>query len=368
MDSAMALSAWIDVLVLGGGPAGTAAAWRLASSGATVVVAERSRYDGFRLGETLPPQAFPLLARLGVASALTGTDHLPSPGTMSVWGSDEPYENDFVFSPYGHGWHLDRRRFDESLAHEATKAGAQIMCEARALDCEQGRAGWHIRLGTPQGQTAVQARWVIDATGRASWLSRRQGALRLGFDRLVGVFGILVCSDADPRTYIETLPMGWWYSAMLPGDRAIAVFFTDVDLHDLTPLGRKKLWGAQLAQSQLTRERLGVACLDVNPRVVSAASTLLNSVVGAGWLAVGDAVCTIDPLSSQGIMQAISSGIEAAEIILDAKSDESAKRYALGVYQRFRAYLNTRKGFYSAERRWPESPFWRRRTQKHQSQ
>jgi flavin-dependent dehydrogenase len=299
--------------------------------------------------------------RLRAASILSGRDHLPSPGTVAVWGSDEPYENDFVFNPYGNGWHLDRRRFDESLVHEVTKAGAKVICEVRLLHCEKRSNGWHARLGTSQRSIVMKARWVVDATGRSSWLSRRQGAVRIAFDRMVGVCGIFEFSDEDPRTYIEALPMGWWYSAMLPGNRAIAVFFTDVDLHDLTLFGRRQLWRAQLTQSRLTRERLGVACFDVDPRVVSAASTLLSHVVGAGWLAVGDAACTIDPLSSRGIFQAVSSGIEAAETILDAKPDESAEHYAAHVKQQFREYLNTRRDFYSAERRWPASLFWRRR-------
>jgi len=126
---------------------------------------------------------------------------------------------------------------------------------------------------------------------------------------------------------------------MLPGNRLIVAFFTDFDLHDFSTQGREILWKDQLTQSRLTRERLGTAELHGSLRVVSAASTILSDVVGDGWLAVGDAACTIDPLSSQGISQAISSGMDAAQTILDRKSDESAKRYSYVVKQRYREHL-----------------------------
>src|SRR4051812_15159717 len=122
----------VDVLVLGGGPAGASAARALACGGASVVMAERSAYDRFRVGETLPPEANVLLARLGLAGLLGEGGHLPSPGIVASWGSSEPLENDFIFSPHGHGWHLDRRKFDESLARAAAEAGAECLTGARA--------------------------------------------------------------------------------------------------------------------------------------------------------------------------------------------------------------------------------------------
>jgi flavin-dependent dehydrogenase len=351
-----------DVLVIGGGPAGTAAALATVSSGATAVLLERTAYAVTRVGETLPPNAAPLLRRLGVWEAFVRDAHLPSPGNVSVWGDEAPYENDFLFNPYGHGWHLDRRRFDEALVHGAAKAGAEVLCEARPVDCTKGRGWWQVLVETCQRPIALRARRIVDATGRSSWLGIRQGAVRYAYDRLVGIAGLFECAADDPRTFVETRPTGWWYSAMLPGNRGIAVFFTDVDLHDLTPLGRKSLWNEQLRRSRQTKERLAGVRLDVDPHVVSASSTILSQVVGEGWLAVGDAACTIDPLSSQGIVWALTSGIEAAEALLDADPDAAAARYAARVNLRYRDYLRTRRMFYSRGRRWPDSTFWLRRS------
>ena len=139
------------------------------------------------------------------------------------------------------------------------------------------------------------------------------------------------------------------------------VFFTDIDLYDFSPQGRKILWKDQFAQSVHTRQRLELAKFIGGTSVVSAASTILSEVVGNGWLAVGDAACTIDPLSSQGISKAISSGLEAACTILDPQPDESAARYSYRVKSQYQDYLHTRHNFYSVERRWLKSQFWMRR-------
>src|SRR5436305_1597309 len=106
----------VDVVVVGGGPAGATTALASARAGHRVALIERSRYDGVRVGETLPPATCLPLRRVGVWERFQADGHTSSPGILSVWGSDLPLDNDFLFNPYGHGWHVDRRRFDALLA------------------------------------------------------------------------------------------------------------------------------------------------------------------------------------------------------------------------------------------------------------
>src|SRR5712672_3374661 len=96
-----------DVAVLGAGPAGTAIALDLARRGYSAVVIEQSNYGGTRIGETLPPAIRPLLDRLGIWDRFLKEKHSPSFRIRSAWGRDELSENDFIFSPYGVGWHID---------------------------------------------------------------------------------------------------------------------------------------------------------------------------------------------------------------------------------------------------------------------
>src|SRR3954452_12046394 len=97
-----------DVAVVGGGPAGSAAAGRLARSGCRVVLLERSRFDAPRVGESLAPSTNPLLTELGVWSRFAGLRPLPSFGTRSVWGGAEPQSHSHLVSRHGCGWHVDR--------------------------------------------------------------------------------------------------------------------------------------------------------------------------------------------------------------------------------------------------------------------
>jgi flavin-dependent dehydrogenase len=122
-----------DVLVVGGGPAGTSTALELTRCGSlSVLVVERTDYDRPRIGETLSPAARGLLDHLRASA--DGDGHLPAYGTSAVWGSAELATRDFLMTPFGAGWHLDRRRFDERLAAAARESGAEVWRRSRMGD------------------------------------------------------------------------------------------------------------------------------------------------------------------------------------------------------------------------------------------
>src|SRR4051812_38175072 len=117
----------MDVGIVGGGVAGCAAAIALARAGCSVVVFERTDYATARIGETLPPRARVLLEQLGVWTAFAADGHLPASGLLAAWGSGDLHETQFLFNPYGSGWHLDRRRFESRFAQWAEEAGVRVL-------------------------------------------------------------------------------------------------------------------------------------------------------------------------------------------------------------------------------------------------
>ncbi len=360
------MSKWFDVVVLGGGPTGTATAIALARAGKSVAVLERSRYDRGRIGEILPPVARLPLTQLGVWDRFIAEGHTQSPGILSAWGQDRLYENHFVFNPYGHGWHLDRRRFDELLALVAEETGASVRRGARVTSClPVAPRGWQIEFASDGESNNLRAAFLVYATGRACLLAHWHGVGRIFHDRLVGLVGFFSALTAerkrDYQTLIEAAESGWWYSAWLSDSRLVVAYMTDADL--IPKGGVSEYWHDRLEQAPHTRSQTIGCAPETNVRSVAANSYRMDLVTGNNWLAAGDAAMAFDPLSSQGIYHALRSGLLAARAIEDCQAgDQTAlEEYSRETQRRFDTYLRMRAEYYSQERRWSSSAFWQRR-------
>jgi flavin-dependent dehydrogenase len=362
----------VSVAVIGGGTAGAAAAMALAQAAVPVMIIEGSDNSDWRIGEGLPPLARPLLQELGIWERFINAGHLASFGNSSSWGSQKLIDHNFIFDPNGNGWHLDRRRFDDMLMQEAIKAGAVKRSQTNVTSCRINQHGYcELKLVSQQGlQSQIIAKFVVDATGRKSWFARRQRAGRITYDRLVGLVTLLVPSgdqtDENSLTMVEAVREGWWYSALIPDGKLVVAYMSDADLASTKAARRADGWMALLKQTQHTRERIEAHDYEIlaGPRMVSANSSHLTRMAGEFWLAVGDAACAFDPLSSHGILTALETAIAAAEAIQSRLQgrESSFVSYANSLNDKFLEYLATRDFYYAQERRWPESSFWQRRS------
>jgi flavin-dependent dehydrogenase len=370
-----------DLVILGGGPAGAAAAITLARAGRSVIVIEKSHYREPRIGETLPPSARMPLAELGVWDAFLSAGHAPAPGVASSWGEDSLHDTHFIFNAHGRGWHLDRHRFDAMLADAAREAGAHVYCGARVGSCVRHSDLWRLEFVSDTNPQApphrVRARFLFDATGRAATIARQQGAKRLSVDRLVGLTAMLPARPANgvrPRgegrepegsawTLVEACAEGWWYSARLPSGRWMAVYMTDADLLPAERETWRAFWLSRLEQTTHTRARVDLSDGSVVPRVFAAGTSRLDRVFGDGWLAVGDAAMARDPLSGQGLVQALTSGMRAGDALNRRMNGDptAIAQYAGQSVSSFYEYSRLRAIHYGREQRWPQSIFWRRR-------
>jgi flavin-dependent dehydrogenase len=357
-------------VVAGGGPAGAAAALALARGGRGVLLLDDAPPGAFRVGEALPPAGRRLLRELGVLDRFLADGHLPCHGNLSSWGSPALHATDFFFSLDGHGWQLDRARFDALLRDAARAAGAVVRSGTRMSGAEpDGDGGWRLALSEGGGAAEeVRCDWLVDATGRRAAVARRQGAARLSDDALVAFharFRPAREGDRDGRTLIEAVPDGWWYTALVPSGERVVAFLTDADLADRPALLTEDGFARRLAGAEHVRAALDAFGFRMHgrPRGADAGSARLDRFAGPGWLAAGDAAVSYDPLSSQGIRTALYTGMRAGQALcahLDGDGG-ALDGYARMLEDVHRAYVGHRAEFYADERRWADRPFWARR-------
>jgi flavin-dependent dehydrogenase len=350
-----------DVAVVGAGPAGAAAALALVRKGLSVAVLSRPSASSY-IGETVPPPIVRPLSTLGLWGAFLAARHSEAPGIVVAWGDPRPSENDFVFSAYGPGWHLNRTAFDAMVVAAARNAGAQID-ECLVLDClRRGSGGWRLSVRGADGSSTIDARWIVDASGRSGWLARRIGAVRIAADRLTSLVKFLpIGAVRETRTLIEACETGWWYAAALQCGRAIVAYFTDVDLLPRGAHARTAVWNAQFALTSIIADVYGNV-VNADTHCFAAGGGHAVPCAGSRWIAIGDAASSYDPLSGQGIMNALMSAIRGANFIVDGLNDGSTSEQFIETSDlEYRRYLQFRAAHYGREMRWPNATFWRRR-------
>jgi flavin-dependent dehydrogenase len=354
-----------DVVVMGAGPAGLSAAIGLTGRGLRITLVTLDRIETDRVGESLSPAAAPLLRDLGVWDTFVADGHSPCFGNASAWGSGALRYHDFLRDPRGHAWHIDRRRFEHRLAERATAVGVTTARAVHAPHCKWIGDRWSVELDDLKDP--IVARFLLDATGRSAWLGRRCGARRVACDRQVALVAFLkACGEPieDTMTLVEAVERGWWYSAALPDGRLVAAFMTDPDLLPRSStdagMGFSLLDGASHTARRLAEGAYRLASL---PKIVAASGGRLEPMAGPGWAAVGDAAMCYDPLASHGLTVALASGRDAAEAVSARLRGKvgTIDRYTVHLRAAFADYSAMRLGFYRAERRWPDAPYWRRR-------
>jgi flavin-dependent dehydrogenase len=362
------LTTSVDVAIFGGGPAGCATALALGRKGLNVALIERSNYLNVRFGETLPPEVKASLQTLGLWEQFLRDSPSACAGIRFAWGRRDVLESSSIFNPYEAGWHIDRARFDAMLARMAEAAGVHVLTAAPRISwCKGADDFWEVNGTTDNKRFVIHAKFLVDASGRASALARSCSVRRLLFDRLIGIVVFLPTTSRDTLgncTFVEAVEDGWWYSAPLPNSRTVVAYMTDADLHEKAANRSIQYWREQLCRTTHLKTLIRSRTPMSGPFVVAANSSRLSRFGGKNWLAVGDAAVAFDPLSGQGIYRALESGVCAARTIqrLLLSDSTALQSYANETIESFDRYLNIRDRFYDHEKRWQRTPFWDRRS------
>jgi flavin-dependent dehydrogenase len=289
----------VNVVVVGAGPAGSAAAITLRQQGISVTVVERSPFPRDRPGETLHPGIEPLLERLGAHQSIHDADFLRHTGHWVEWVGPARFVQ-FGRDSNGpwKGFQALRRDFDSHLLAVAAEHGATILlgCAAFAPRVERGRV---VAVATARG--LLPADCTIDCTGDTQWLRRHLGiAKTYRSPQLLARYGYaageIAAAEALPR--IRADARGWtWIAEVAPG----RFQWTRVTRPRDRPPQR---WVPDVLRHMASGPVRGA---DVTWRI-------LRTTAGPGWFIAGDAAATLDPSSSHGVLRAIMTGMLAGNM------------------------------------------------------
>ena len=376
-----------DVVVVGGGPAGSATAITLARFGRRVLLVDDQGASRPKLGESLPPVCVGLVKHF--LGNIEAPEEVPcgvfrTAGNVSVWGTEQAQTTDFFFTQTGFGLCVDRVAFDDALRTKAGAAGAILHRGLRFESCSRladTAFNWQLEFGS--GVAAQHTRYLVDCSGRRAVVARALGGSMLETNDMLFAYAQWFETsepDDDPYTRIEAGPHGWWYTNRLPegqggATRRLVVFHTDKDLPQAKLAASPDGFQQLLGNSVHIRPLLGR--LGYRPsgaiRGAAAHSQRLVSFCGDAWMAVGDAAQAYDPLSSQGIDKALRTGSHAGHLIHYALSDGQVAgselgqdNHYIGQYvtqqqQLWQSYVSHHDYYYQTQPRWAEQAFWQRR-------
>ena len=333
-----------DVLVVGGGPAGSTAAGLLAQRGHRVLLLEKARHPRFHIGESLLPANLPLLERFGVAERVRAIG-------MEKWAAEfiSPWDGRRQEYLFANAWdksmpfayQVRRSQFDEILIRRAAELGAEVLEGYRAREVHISPAGVTVQAELEDGsKVEFRADTIVDASGRDTLLGNRLNAKRRSKkhnsaalyahfrgvpraeDHRAGNIGIYwfehgwfwVIPLADGATSVGAVV---WPSFMKTRDTSARDFFLRTIA--LCPPLAERLKDATLCSEVEATGNYSYSCTHSH---------------GERYFLIGDAYAFIDPVFSSGVMLAMVNAFSAADAIHTIKTQPERARAALKEFDR----------------------------------
>ncbi|HRP96663.1 MAG TPA: FAD-dependent oxidoreductase [Rhodocyclaceae bacterium] len=341
------------IAVVGGGPAGAAVAIGLRRVGEEVVLVGEPRR--FAAVEGVSERVIGGLRAAGFERALRCFAP-PSPRCVTWNGVTSRANTEQL---------VDRQRFDEALLDDVAAHGV-LLVPGRVVAISSSSARYAITVEGRGAREVLEADFLVEARGRAA---PGQGLPRVRGVETVSLLQYWQGPRGPARSAVQSLADGWAWMAALEDGRRYLQLTLDVASTMLPP--KRELGGfcrARLETIEAARPFIHDAEPVGEPHARAATPVLHEAVVGDDWIRVGDAAMAVDPLSGNGIFQAMSSALQAPAVIGTLLHEPSRGALAQRFHRRridelFYRFARIGRDFYAQEPRWVRQPFWQLRRQ-----
>jgi flavin-dependent dehydrogenase len=329
-----------DVVVIGGGPAGSTISTLLAQHGCRVKLYERERFPRFHIGESLIPETYWVFRRLKMLDKMKASPFVKKYSVQFINAAGK-LSAPFYFEDNKPGecsqtWQVIRSEFDIMMLDNAREQGVEVHQPARVLEVLfDGDRACGVRVQHEDGsQEEVRARVVVDASGQSTMLQNRF-KLRL-WDPVLNKGAIWTYwqgahrapgKDGGATLVIQTTnKQGWWWYIPQHDDTISVGVVAPFDYLFKGRGSHEQVYNEEVEACPAVKERVSAAQRAIGYFATKDYSYRSKQVAGDGWVLVGDAFGFLDPLYSSGVLLALRSGEMAADAIAEglAKGDFSA--------------------------------------------
>ena len=335
-----------DLIVIGGGPAGSTAASMASRAGLSVILLEREIFPRHHVGESLLPASMPILEELGVSQKIADAGFLPKYGATMVWGkTDSPWSWRFseTNTSYPHAYQVSRSEFDNILIERSAQLGVDVRygCRVTNVVFKEGRAVGVEYDDPNRGSQFLKCRFILDASGQAAMISGSKN-LRQWDDEFknLAVYayfeGAERLSKPDQNNiFVESYENGWIWNIPIRGNISSVGVVVDRDrsLELLKKLSVQEFFDSQVNIPPYTSAMLKNAVQVEEPVLIRDWSYVSKDMAGNGWATVGDAACFIDPLFSSGVHMALMSGVLASAYAVTCLESPDMAEQTMIVYE-----------------------------------
>lgn len=334
-----------DVIVIGAGPAGSAAATIIAQHGHRVLVVEREKFPRYHIGESLIPFTFQELDRLGVIPKMRASCFTKKYSVCFVQPDGQASQPFYFFNRYdketvAQTWQVSRAEFDQMLVENAREKGAHVREQTEVADLlREGERVIGVRTKAADGSMEeIYAPLTLDCTGKEAFSSNHNGwRLPDPMLRKISIWTYYKNSKRaqgidEGATTIAFVPQKGWFWHIPLHDNRVSVgvvaegkYLTRDGLKDL-----RAIFDREIEQNAWIKEHLSTGKCEGEYWITSEFSRHSRFCAAPGLVLAGDALAFLDPCFSSGILLALKSGVMVGDAIHEGilANDLSPKRFA----------------------------------------